>query len=40
MRSLGLSEGTVRISLGLYNTQEDLDRLFAALDRIVGRGRS
>ena len=40
MRSLGLSEGTVRISLGLYNTQEYLDRLFAALDRIVGRGRS
>ena len=40
MRSLGLSEGTVRISLGLYNTEEDLDRLFAALDRIMGRGRS
>ena len=35
MRAMGLTEGTVRVSLGLYNTEDDLERLFAALDRIL-----
>jgi cysteine desulfurase / selenocysteine lyase len=31
-------EGTVRASLALYNSCEDIDRLIAALRRIVTRG--
>lgn len=32
--SMGLKQGTVRISLGLYNTEEDIDLLCKALRRI------
>jgi cysteine desulfurase/selenocysteine lyase len=28
--------GTVRASLALYNTKEDIDRLFSALEKVKG----
>ena len=33
--SMGLSQGTVRASLGLYNNAQDVDRLCAGLRRIA-----
>lgn len=39
LRCLGLTDGTVRISLGLYNTKQDMELLLAALDRILERKR-
>lgn len=33
--SMGLSQGTVRVSLGLYNNAQDVDRLCAGLRRIA-----
>lgn len=35
MRACGLTEGTVRVSLGLYNTTEDIDALVEALEKIA-----
>ena len=35
MRECGLTEGTVRISFGLYNTKEDVDALAEALKKIA-----
>lgn len=36
MRACGLEQGTVRVSLGLYNTKEEIDILADALRRIAG----
>jgi cysteine desulfurase/selenocysteine lyase len=33
---LGLAEGTCRVSFGLYNTEEDIDRLLSALEKVRG----
>ncbi len=35
LESMGLSQGTVRVSLGLYNNVQDVDRLCAGLRRIA-----
>lgn len=34
MRAYGLQGGTVRVSLGIYNTEEDIEALLKGLDRI------
>ena len=34
MHALGI-EGTVRASIGMYNTREEIDRFIAALKRIA-----
>jgi len=36
MRHLGLKHGTVRASLYLYNTADEIDRLLAAVEQIAG----
>lgn len=35
MQAMGLPQGTIRASLGLYNSEEDIERLCAALRRIA-----
>jgi cysteine desulfurase/selenocysteine lyase len=35
MERLGLPEGTVRASLGLYNTEEEVDMLIATLEELT-----
>lgn len=37
MKSLGLLEGTVRVSLAAYNTKEEIDFLIATLKEIIGQ---
>jgi cysteine desulfurase/selenocysteine lyase len=38
MKHLGLKYGTVRASLYLYNTEEEIDKLLAALEQIARMG--
>ena len=38
MKHLGLKYGTVRASLYLYNTDEEIDKLLAALEQIASMG--
>lgn len=40
MRHLGLEHGTVRASVYLYNTEEDIDRLLEVTEQIAGMGRA
>lgn len=35
MQAMGLPQGTIRASLGIYNSEEDIERLCAALRRIA-----
>jgi cysteine sulfinate desulfinase/cysteine desulfurase-like protein len=35
----GLARGAIRVSLGLENTEEDIDRLVASWSRVVRRAR-
>jgi cysteine desulfurase/selenocysteine lyase len=35
MERLGLFDGTVRASLGLYNTEEEIDLLMATLEELT-----
>jgi len=36
MEYLGLPEGTVRVSLALYNTVQEIDMLIATLKELTG----
>jgi len=36
MRHIGLKYGTVRASLYLYNTTEEIDKLLGAMEQIAG----
>ena len=38
MKHLGLKYGTVRASLYLYNTEDEIDKLLAALEQIARMG--